>query len=898
MDTLRQIWERIRNAFTNLDPRRRAAFIAFVVVAVIVIVLGNFAFQNSRYQTLSSGLTLEEASAANNTLISNGFITKLEDGGTTILVEKSSYENARLALAQAGTLPDMSDYYKTYSESLSIGMTKQQQDALYKWVVEKQARDNIEFLTVVDKALVQINLVENPIWVGQEGESSASVVVSLNSTGNLTDEQIMGMQAIVANAIPNLSSENVSITDANGNLLTLISDRDYSSLDAYYDLDYQLAFTQMYETKLQAKVMNMLNIIYGPEDYTLAINAEIDFASRNITVVDYGTEGVLRSEEVTFDRTGSGENIDTPVGEGTEPIGVDDVNPGDFLNTVRNYEIDETTTQTVYIPGEIEWLSVSAVFNQTLTEEEQAQISGIIRAAVGMTREADLLNVTGVTFVDIPDDTTLLPDAPEVYIDAFPWLNSDSVLYFATGAAGVVVLFFLLFFLLGGRRKKVVIPPHEQIVAEQDIEIDENGRIVPKTDVQPESLTSEIDVDGKEAIERLNISTINVNKFKGDEIYERLTSADNANDVLEEYIALVKTIFATDIDLATDIIRLMMYEDMIKETGYAKAAEVLIIVGPEHSSSCLKKMNDDEMIRLVQEITHTQKVSGEDMLNNLVEFTRLFDANRYIKQGGVDYARKLLVMTMGESSAEKLIEKIAKSQNTRVRVPFKSIRKMDPELIISILINEHPQTIALIMAYLDTQKAAQVLTSLPEELQIEVSRRISVMKTAPANVIEQIEGVVNERIASISNSKFTDVGGITTIVDILNAVDRTNQKNILSGLGLESPELAQEIRDGLFVFDDVVKLSDPDIQRVLRDVEQKNLAVALKGVSDELKNRITNNISKRARELLEEEMEYLGPLRLSEIEEAQMTIVATIRDLDEAGEISISSDGEEDAIVY
>jgi flagellar motor switch protein FliG len=332
-----------------------------------------------------------------------------------------------------------------------------------------------------------------------------------------------------------------------------------------------------------------------------------------------------------------------------------------------------------------------------------------------------------------------------------------------------------------------------------------------------------------------------------------------------------------------------------KLTGVQKAAILFITLGPDAASGIIKKLPESEIQKITYEIANITSVRSDQKDEILDEFVQINKAKDFILEGGMDYARTLLGKALGAQRAKEIMEKVTEA--TQQYRPFSIARKADAHQLLNIISNEHPQTIALVLCYLQPDKAGQILSSLPEDVQSEVALRIaSISNTSPA-VVKEIEKVLDTKLSSVVKSDMTVLGGVETLVDILNQVDRTTEKNITEGLEKENAELAEKIKESMFVFEDIITLDDVAIQRVLREVETKELALALKGCSEEVANAVFRNQSKRAAAALKEDMEFLGPVRLMDVEKAQQKIVAVIRRLDEAGEIVISRGGEDAIIV-
>ena len=328
--------------------------------------------------------------------------------------------------------------------------------------------------------------------------------------------------------------------------------------------------------------------------------------------------------------------------------------------------------------------------------------------------------------------------------------------------------------------------------------------------------------------------------------------------------------------------------------GVQKAAILLIALGPEKSAKIFKHLKDDEIEELTLEIANTRSVSPQTKEEILNEFYEVCLAQQYIAEGGIGYAKELLEKALGEDKANDVISKLTASLQVR---PFEFIRKTDASQLLNFIQDEHPQTIALILAYLPPAQASAVVSALPPDKQADVAKRIAQMDRTSPDVIKEVERVLERKLASLVNQDYTIVGGVDAIVEILNSVDRGTEKHIMENLEIEEPELADEIKRKMFVFEDILSLEDKTIQRVLRDVDNNDLGIALKGTSEEVQNVIFNNLSKRLAAMIKEDMDFMGPVRMKDVEEAQQKIVAVIRRLEDAGEIIIARGGGDEIVV-
>ena len=329
-------------------------------------------------------------------------------------------------------------------------------------------------------------------------------------------------------------------------------------------------------------------------------------------------------------------------------------------------------------------------------------------------------------------------------------------------------------------------------------------------------------------------------------------------------------------------------------SGLQKAAILLITLGPERSSTIFKHLKEDEIEELTLEIANTRSITPQMKEEVLEEFYQICLAKQYIEEGGIAYAKELLEKTFGADMARDVIGKLTASLQVK---PFEFVRKTDASQLLNFIQDEHPQTIALVMSYLSAAQSALILSALPPERQADVARRIALMDRTSPDVIKEVEKVLESKLSSLVNQDYTIIGGVDAVVDILNSVDRGTDKHIMETLEIEEPELADEIRKKMFVFEDILLLDDRAIQRVLRDVDNNDLAISLKGANEEVQNAIFNNLSKRLGVMIKEDMEFMGPVRMKDVEEAQQKIVNIIRKLEDSAEIVISRGGGDEIVV-
>lgn len=329
-------------------------------------------------------------------------------------------------------------------------------------------------------------------------------------------------------------------------------------------------------------------------------------------------------------------------------------------------------------------------------------------------------------------------------------------------------------------------------------------------------------------------------------------------------------------------------------TGRQKAAILLISLGPDVSAQIYKYLTEEEIEKLSLEISSVKKVDSDVKEEIISQFHQIVQAQNYISQGGIGYAKTVLEKAFGKQEASNIINRLTSSLQVR---PFDFARKAEPQQLLNFIQNEHPQTIALVLSYLDAEQAGQILSELPQDMQANIAKRIATMDSTSPEIISEVENILERNISSSFTDNYTQTGGIQAVVEVLNGVDRSTERTILDSLEIHDPELAEEIKKRMFVFEDIVILDNRAIQRVIREVNNEDLQLALKVSSEEVKELVFKNMSQRMAETYKEEMEFMGPVRLRDVEEAQTRIVSIIRRLEEVGEIIIARGGGDDIIV-
>lgn len=335
----------------------------------------------------------------------------------------------------------------------------------------------------------------------------------------------------------------------------------------------------------------------------------------------------------------------------------------------------------------------------------------------------------------------------------------------------------------------------------------------------------------------------------------------------------------------------VIYEDL---TSAQKAAVLVVSLGQDIAPKILKELNEAEIEMITLEIANMRDIAPSVEEKVLKDASAIIMANKYISQGGVDYARALLEKALGKEKTNEIIRRL---EGSLKKTGFGLLKSIDPKQLSNFIQNEHPQTISLILTQLNPQSAAAILSELSPELQSDVSYRIATMEKISPDIVNELEVVLENQFADVGAKDLSASGGTKTIAEILNLIEASSEKSIMENIETDNPDLAAEIKNLMFVFEDIILLDNRSIQRVLKEVETKDLAIALKAASDEVKDKIFANVSERVGSMIKEEMEFMGPMRLSDVEATQQKVVETIRRLQDEGQIIISGRGGKEELV-
>lgn len=851
--------KRIKNGWTAMSQAKRIALIAGISLALAGAGIYATNSSGSDYVVLYSGLDYKTAGEIKQALMENGVTNfKLGSDGTSILVKSNEVDSIRMDLAVSGVSPDSGTGYELLDTS-QVGLTEQDRQVRYQRALEGELRRSIISLEGVDDARVHLNLKEDSVFSRDESNSTASVVLSVKRGVQISESQVNGIMALVSGAAKNLPTENIEIIDSNGNLLS--SGQGFNGSGSSND---HLSQKAAYEKHLEDKIRSMAGKIFGFNDMIVAVNVDLNQASEEQRKEEY-SDGSKVSEETHFTReegVGTGPESGSPIDNNMQNPIVDTdealANPDIFdYSNLTNYQPSVTETHTVKPPGEVEKVSVSFVYNGELTQPLIEELELLIASAAGIDPErGDSLRVAGIPFNENATDSDFENADASGTTKSFPWI------YAVVGAGVLGAMGWLI-----SKRKR------QKALAVGDSQALETMGL-PGYEGQPVDYNAE---------------------------FSDFMQSGFMDPVDVEALRLkIIEFFKSELDFAMELLRVWMYDESVTNLagveviGMDKAARLLVLLGRDITTEVMKQTTQDEIIQLTHLISSARSIPMEQTAVLVEEFYQMIEARSFIAQGGYDFAKDSMIAALGAERADQLLRKMKGAP--RNKKPFEIIRHMDATQLYNALSEEHPQTIALVLCYLPDEKAAAIIGELPEHMQLDVVQRIGMMSNTTSQIVDEVEHVIEARLQSLMSADMAEVGGLNTVVGILNASERSTQKHIIELLANVNPQLAEDVRDSMFTFEDLVLLDNTAIQRIVREVEAATLALSLKGASEEILDLIKRNMSTRAAERLQEDIEYLGAVRLSEVEQAQSEIIVVVRRLEDAGEIIIGRGGSDDVV--
>lgn len=852
---------KVKNGWTSMPRARRIAIGVGMATTVSIMAYSAIA-ASSNYTPLYTNLSYEEAGNIKASLEENGMTDyKIGEGGSSILVPTDQVDKVRMELAVSGLSPSNGVGYELF-DSTSLGMTEQERKVLYQRALEGELRRSIMTLADVKDARIHLNMSTETVFIRDAEDSTASVILDLNYGAVLTEKQVNGIVALVTGAVKNLKSSNVQIIDTAGNLLSHSSD---SSLVS--DTGDRIAQESNYEAHLEEKLTAQLGKVLGYDKIATSVRVSLNQTSEEQRTEEY-TDGAVLSEQTSFDRVdgvngtdASGSPIDNNIQNVVEGEAVDNVNDPNILeyDNTTNYQPGMTETHTVKPPGELSRVDVSVIYSGELTPQLQQEIERHVASIAGISLDrGDTVSVAGIPF-NLP-----LLDDGELTIEDESWLASLSTSqYFLYGTLLATALLGAL--AVGSKRKKT----KERLLEERTV-------IPTVTDENQE-----------------------------DKLRDLMLNSSSVSDAELTPVEQVVKMFENDFESSVKLLKLWVDEEarLVRRRnekteldGVEKAARLLIVLGKTITVKTLQTVSKDDATKLGHIMTKVKTVPYQDSTAIAIDFIQLADKYRLVATGGYDFARTVLSEAIGENEAGEVLGNIKGAP--RSKAPFELLKQMDSQQLFNELVDQNPQTIALVLCYLGVGQSAKIISMLPAALRLDVVRRMGLMNNTSSQIVEAVENVMESRLQNSISGEMTQVGGLSKVVDVLNSVDRATQVQILNDLGIEEPKLAADILDSLFTFEDIVTLNDDAIRKIITSVRADILALSLKGAGEKIVEAVLRNMSERQGKTLREDMEYLGGVKQVDVENAQREIIEIIRDLEETGEIVVSREEGGNDLVY
>ena len=868
-ERLKAILDKITAWWKKFNTKQRSVLISIVAVVIVALVILGVVISRPTQVELVEAQSASEASTIKGVLEDNNISYEV-DSKLVFFVNKSDEVNAIMALGDNG-IPAQAYSIDNVTDG-SFSTTEADKQKKYQVYLEDKLKDHLEKQSYVNEASVDITMPDKDGTILKSKEE-ATAAVTLGLKDSITDDQAYAIARLVATALGNDTTKGITIIDKKANVLYSGGDSDTSAGLATSQLSYKQKLEEQVKNEVK-KTLESSNIFQNIE---VGMNLDIDFsktetAQKNYTLPDGQTDSGLLDSEQNYQSDATNGQAAVP---GTDSNSDDttyttqDGTPSEssITDNDKKYLNDEKITTSKNDGGSIKYDSSSITVVATrykVYDESTLEKNGKLKDTSWEEYKAKHADPVKVTDVD-QDLVTSVQNATGISQISFLVYEQPEFVDKASGVRSLsdilqIAITVLIFALLGFVVFKSTRSSEEE-PKEEELSVDS---LLEQTAENNEPLE---DIGYNEKTE----TRLLIEKFVDE-------NPEAAAQLLRNW-------------LNEDWEQLHMIDDY---SGLQKAAILLITLGPEKASAIFQHLKEDEIESLTLEIANTRSVSPQDKESVLDEYYQVCLAQQYIAEGGIGYAKELLEKALGSEKAQGVISKLTASLQVR---PFEFVRKTEPAQLLNFIQDEHPQTIAMILSYLSSSQAAIILGALPPEKQADVARRIAQMDRTSPDVIKEVERVLERKLSSLVNQDYTIVGGIDSIVNILNSVDRATEKRIMESLEVDEPELAEEIRKKMFVFEDILLLDDRSIQRVLRDVENADLELALKSSTEELQNVIFRNLSKRLAAMIKEDMDFMGPVRMKDVEEAQQKIVAVIRKLEDSGDIVISRGGGDDIVV-
>jgi flagellar basal-body M-ring protein/flagellar hook-basal body protein fliF/flagellar motor switch protein FliG len=857
MADLQQIRERGQQVYENLSPGRRLTLLLLTLIIVATLVGLIYVSSQTKFATLYTGVDERFGGQVVQELKARKIEYQTGPGGV-ILVPENQVAELRMSLVHDGVIPGGGVGYELVDKSDMFGVPDEIIQLNKHRILEGELSRSISTIEGVRQARVHLAIPKASLFVEDKKPVSASVVIDLAGGAKLSKTHVRSIVELVSGAVSGLEAERVNVVDNTGRVLNRYAE---DLIGGQTSLEFQ----QSLEKSLRAKAAGVLERIVGPGNVEVVVTSKMDFSREERTEEIFNPEKqVARSEETLSEERETGGNR---VGGGAgDNVAQGVVRVGDASNSTRervatNYEIDKVTKHVRGPSAELTRMSVAVVINSKyrkasedgeelppISEDEIDNFRKLVADAVGFNKErGDSITITAQPF-------------QEATIDMLEVLENEKTkrMWESAGQWGLTLLITAFIFFIAYRLMSYLTDGHDAAELLQD------GQLPPGEDrlaLPGAELLDELDEDEGPLIEKIR------------EYVKR--NADKAASVIRFWLS------------PND-------EDQINEVDATKAATVLLTLGEETASGLFAKLGKEEIYALNRGMQKLSTIQENRQSEVLLEFYELCKtSNPFLLGGSNDFIKSLVERSMGEEDSRQLLSDLGSDKYNELQ----QINSVDSRTLANSIRKEHPQTIALILAHIDTNKGAKVLAQLPVESQVEVCVRMASLDTVSPQTLRDVEEALMSEMKGLIVSGGEETSGVALVAELLNNIEKVHEDRIFDRLTEIDPELAEEIRNKMFTFDDLIHIDDRGTQTLLKEIDKQVLVLALKTASEEVKQKFFSNISQRAAEMIREDIEVQGAVRLSDVEAAQATIVQTALQLEADGKIVIATPGSDDQFV-
>jgi flagellar basal-body M-ring protein/flagellar hook-basal body protein fliF/flagellar motor switch protein FliG len=856
-DRIQQMREKGLQVYDNLSPGRRLTLLALTIIIVGALVGLVYVSSQTEFATLYSGVD-ERFGGQVVQELKNRKIEYQTGPGGVIMVPANQVAELRMSLVHDGVIPGGGIGYELVDKSDMFGVPDEIIQLNKHRILEGELSRSISSITGVRQARVHLAIPKPSLFVEDKKPPSASVVIDLAGGASLSKQMVRSIVELVSGAVSGLEAERVNVVDNTGRVLNRYAE---DLIGGQTSIEYQ----QTLEKALRDKATGVIERIVGPGNVEVVVTSKMDFSREERTEELFNPEKqVARSEEtLSEERETGGNRVGGGAGDGTAQ-GV--VRVGDASNSTRervatNYEIDKVTKHVKGPNAELTRMSVAIVINSNyrqkredgeelppISDDEIENFRRLAADAVGFNKErGDSLTITAQPF-------------QETNINMLDVLEKENTkrLWESAGQWGLMLLITAFVFFIAYRLMSYLTEGHDPAELLQD------GQLPPGED--------RLALPGAELLDELD-------EDEGPLI-----------DKIREYVK-------RNPNKAAAVIRFWLSpndEDQISEVDATKAANVLLTLGEEIASDLFARLGKEEIYALNRGMQKLSTIQENRQSEVLLEFYELCKtSNPFLLGGSNDFIKTLVERSMGEEDSRQLLSDLGSDKYNELQ----QINSVDSRTLANSIRKEHPQTIALILAHIDTNKGAKVLAQLPVDTQVEVCMRMASLDTVSPQTLRDVEEALMSEMKGLIVSGGEETSGVALVAEILNNIEKVHEDRIFDRLTEMDPELAEDIRNKMFTFDDLIHIDDRGTQTLLKEIDKQVLVLALKTASEEVKQKFFSNISQRAAEMIREDIEVQGAVRLSDVEAAQATIVQTALQLEADGKIVIATPGSDDQFV-